>query len=137
MTAEAEMEAKKTVVRKPQKLPDRAKPGGPVSAPMQPGDNGIGLLTSHLCEKSIPTALSYHVWGNLLQQPGEANASPELHTLAALLLLLSLLLFAGWAGESLDISCPLALLLVLPTHIYYTQVSQAYVGVSLHPLSSS
>lgn len=52
-----------------------------------------------------------------LQQPQEANASPQLQALASCLLLLSLLLFAGWAGESLDISRPLALLLVLPTHI--------------------
>jgi hypothetical protein len=46
--------------------------------------------------------------------------APRPQVLASCLLLLSLLLFfffSGWAGESLGISCPLALLLVLPTHV--------------------
>lgn len=58
--------------------------------PFQPSDNDFRLLTLTPLRKSISTALSHQVWGNLLQQPQEGNGSPQLHTLASRLLLLSL-----------------------------------------------
>lgn len=94
--------------------------------PFQPSNNDFGLLTLTPLRKSISTALSHQVWGNLLQQPQEGNGSPQLHILASCCYLYSFLL-ARLVYP--DPSHPPAFLLELPTPVYCMQVSQAHVGV--------
>lgn len=96
--------------------------------PFQPSDNDFGLLTLTPLRKSISTALSHQVWGNLLQQPQEGNGSPSSTPwhLVSCCYLYSFLL-ARLVNP--DPSRPPAFLLALPTPVYCIQVSQAHVGV--------